>query len=150
MARDRKRAKERKARREQARGRPDALPEGDHIHRENVSGELEHLGEVDQFEARLVAGAEGQPADADEAALAEEATAEGTISPVSSDRDTRGGLARFPGFLRASWSELQRVQWPDRRQIGQATAVVLGFCLLAGAFLGIADVVASRLIDLII
>ena len=30
-------------------------------------------------------------------------------------------------FLRASWAELQRVQWPDRRQVGQATAVVLGF-----------------------
>ena len=34
---------------------------------------------------------------------------------------------RAIGFLRASWAELQRVQWPDRRQVFQATAVVLGF-----------------------
>ena len=44
---------------------------------------------------------------------------------------------RAIGFLRASWAELQRVQWPDRRQVGQATAVVLGFVVVAGAYLGL-------------
>ena len=52
---------------------------------------------------------------------------------------TRRGPARFIGFLRASWAELQRVQWPDRRQVGQATAVVIGFVVIAGAYLGLAD-----------
>ena len=33
---------------------------------------------------------------------------------------------------------------------GQATAVVLGFVILAGAFLGFADFVANELVDLII
>jgi preprotein translocase SecE subunit len=42
------------------------------------------------------------------------------------------------------------VQWPDRRQVGQATAVVLGFLVIAGAFLGLADYVAERVVDLII
>jgi len=42
------------------------------------------------------------------------------------------------------------VQWPDRRQVGQATAVVLGFVLVAGAFLGLADYVAKQLVDLVI
>ncbi len=54
------------------------------------------------------------------------------------------------GFLRACWAELQRVQWPDRRQVGQATAVVLGFVVIAGAFLGLADIVAQRIVDLIL
>ena len=46
---------------------------------------------------------------------------------------TRRGPARFLAFLRACWSELQRVQWPDRRQVAQATAVVIGFVIVAGA-----------------
>lgn len=53
-------------------------------------------------------------------------------------------------FLRACWAELQRVQWPDRRQVGQATAVVLGFVVIAGAFLGAADVVAQKIVDFIL
>ena len=53
-------------------------------------------------------------------------------------------------FFRACWAELQRVDWPDRRQVGQATAVVLGFVVVAGAFLGLADVIAQRIVDLII
>ncbi len=59
-------------------------------------------------------------------------------------------LARLIGFLRGSWRELQRVQWPDRRQVFQATGVVIGFVIVAGLFLGLADLVASKLIHLII
>jgi preprotein translocase subunit SecE len=61
----------------------------------------------------------------------------------------RGG-GRFINFLRGSWRELQRVQWPDRTQVAQATAVVIGFVLLSGAFLGAADWVSQRIVDLII
>ena len=31
---------------------------------------------------------------------------------------------RLIAFLQGSWGELQRVQWPDRRQVVQATGVV--------------------------
>jgi preprotein translocase SecE subunit len=62
----------------------------------------------------------------------------------------RSFIFQITSFLRACWAELQRVQWPDRRQVGQATAVVLGFVVIAGAFLGLADVVAQRLVDLIL
>jgi preprotein translocase SecE subunit len=61
----------------------------------------------------------------------------------------RGG-GRFINFLRGSWRELQRVQWPDRPQVVSATAVVIGFVLLSGAFLGAADWVSQRIVDLII
>jgi preprotein translocase subunit SecE len=65
--------------------------------------------------------------------------------------EPRVGLAsRFAGFLRGSWLELQRVQWPDRRQVMQATGVVIGFVIVAGVFLGVADVVASKLVNLLI
>ena len=62
----------------------------------------------------------------------------------------KSGVARIVPFIRACWAELQRVQWPDRRQVGQATAVVLGFVVIAGAFLGLADVVAQKIVDFIL
>ncbi len=130
----------------------------DPIHRENVPGELDHAsGQVDEFEAGIVSGADGEEADpASEAELARQAeaavpagvTPAGTgVAPVAK---AGKGIGRFPGFLRASWAELQRVQWPDRRQVGQATAVVLGFVVIAGAYLGLADAVAQRFVDLIL
>ncbi len=63
---------------------------------------------------------------------------------------TSKGIGRFTSFLRASWAELQRVQWPDRNQVGQATAVVLGFVIIAGAYLGLADAVAQEVVDIIL
>jgi preprotein translocase SecE subunit len=61
-----------------------------------------------------------------------------------------GPFGRLGGFLAASWSELQRVQWPDRRQVGQGTAVVLGFVIIAGAYLGLLDAVINPLIQKIL
>jgi preprotein translocase SecE subunit len=58
--------------------------------------------------------------------------------------------ARAGGFLRASWAELQRMQWPDRQQTSQATAVVLGFVVVAGVYLGAADWVAQKVVNFII
>jgi preprotein translocase subunit SecE len=58
--------------------------------------------------------------------------------------------ARLIGFLRGSIRELQRVHWPDRRQVMQATGVVIGFVIVAGIFLGVADLVASKLINAIL
>jgi preprotein translocase subunit SecE len=58
--------------------------------------------------------------------------------------------ARLIGFLQGSWRELQRVQWPDRRQVMQATGVVLGFVVVAGIFLGVSDLVASKLMNLVL
>jgi preprotein translocase SecE subunit len=60
------------------------------------------------------------------------------------------GGNRVTSFLRASWAELQRVQWPDRKQVGQATAVVLGFVVIAGGFLGLADLLGSDLVNAIL
>jgi preprotein translocase SecE subunit len=60
------------------------------------------------------------------------------------------GGNKVTAFLRASWAELQRVQWPDRRQVGQATAVVLGFVVVAGGFLGLADLLSQDLVNAIL
>ncbi|MFI5004687.1 MAG: preprotein translocase subunit SecE [Solirubrobacterales bacterium] len=65
-------------------------------------------------------------------------------------RERRRLPARAVAFLRASWAELQRVQWPDRPQVSQATAVVLGFVAIAGFYLGAADWVAQKVVNFIL
>ncbi len=71
--------------------------------------------------------------------------------PVAQPPAVRESLAvRLIGFLRGSWRELQRVQWPDRRQVFQATGVVIGFVIVAGVFLGLADLGSSRLVNLLL
>ena len=61
-----------------------------------------------------------------------------------------GIVSRLVHFLQGSWRELQRVQWPDRRQVMQATGVVIGFVIVAGVFLGVADLVANKVVQLIL
>ncbi len=62
----------------------------------------------------------------------------------------RGLFGRALDFLQASYNELRRVQWPDRKQVGQGTAVVLGFVVLAGAYLGLLDAIWSPVIKAIL
>jgi preprotein translocase SecE subunit len=59
-------------------------------------------------------------------------------------------LQRLITFLQGSWAELHRVQWPDRRQVLQATGVVIGFVIVAGVFLGLSDLASSHLMDWIL
>ena len=60
------------------------------------------------------------------------------------------GGSRVLNFLKACWAELQRVQWPDRRTLTQLTGIVLFFCVLAGAYLGVLDQIFSKLIQAIL
>ncbi len=199
MARDRKRAKQRRERRGTAAAvhgtaygedAPKTAP--GQVVRADLPGALEHAGaEVDEFDAALIRGAGGvplAPEEAEEIDVADvDAVARGAGLSVSDDalqeRQAPGGPSapggpparggggggggqggegerpsgaplrggnRAIGFLRASWAELQRVQWPDRRQVTQATAVVLGFVAIAGAYLGLADYVAKEIVEFIL
>jgi preprotein translocase SecE subunit len=62
----------------------------------------------------------------------------------------RTPVGRLINFLQGSWRELQRVQWPDRRQVVQATGVVIGFVIVAGVFLGVADLLAGKIVNFIL
>ena len=53
-------------------------------------------------------------------------------------------------FFVQVWAELRRVQWPNRSQVTQATTVVIVFCLIAGAYLGVWDYFFNKLIKLIL
>src|SRR4051794_12107076 len=172
------------ARRERQRRRRAANPgpRPSEPHRDNVPGSLDHAsGEVDEFEAAIVAGAEGQAEVEDDPARELDTISEEEFQELEDSQEEilnkpeddttvaaggrrasragkvtahqpagHGGGNRVIGFLRACWAELQRVQWPDRRQVGQATAVVIGFVIIAGAYLGLADVVAQHVIDFIL
>ena len=76
----------------------------------------------------------------------------GTVAiPAGRQVEARENLVtRLIAFLQGSWRELQRVQWPDRRQVMQATGVVIGFVIVAAAFLGAADWVAGKLVTFIL
>jgi preprotein translocase SecE subunit len=145
------------------------------VERADLPGALEHAGDVDEFDAALIAGARGVaagPETLSEAEIEAEAEAEGELTEdqlqeITAPRAGRGrgngavspeqasgapvrGGNRAIGFLRASWAELHRVQWPDRRHVFQATAVVLGFVAIAGAYLGLADYVAKEVVEFIL
>ena len=182
MARDRQRAKQRRARREAAQ---QPVPQEQQA-RQNPQG-LDQTA-ADEFEAALIGGAEAEPIDPDDLPpdgppdggtatldavpvehpdeLADEdfeeleddveELAEGRAPAVrdhpavARPTERKDLVARFVAFLGASWAELQRVQWPDRRQVAQATGVVLGFVIVAGLYLGLADWVARKVVDFIL
>ncbi|MDQ6821894.1 MAG: preprotein translocase subunit SecE [Actinomycetota bacterium] len=73
-----------------------------------------------------------------------------SVGDAAVARSKVGTVPRLVNFLQGSWNELQRVQWPDRRQVLQATGVVIGFVIVAGVFLGLADLVASKLVTYIL
>jgi preprotein translocase SecE subunit len=62
----------------------------------------------------------------------------------------KGLFGRAADFLRSSYLELRRVQWPDRRQVGQGTAVTLGFVIVAGAYLGLLDAIWNPVVQWIL
>ena len=151
MARDRKRAKQRQQERREERLK--RMGDGD-----GKPAEQESLDEAD-----LEAGAppedvgrsdrtlrESPPPpsfETDDETLSDEPATKPRAERESADTRKRGRLA---AFLVAVWAELQRVQWPDRRQLTQLTGVVLFFVIIVGAYLGGLDAIFSKLIQAIL
>ncbi len=48
------------------------------------------------------------------------------------------------------WHELGKVVWPSRKETIGSTAVVLVIVILSGVFLGIVDLILSRLVGLLV
>jgi preprotein translocase SecE subunit len=67
--------------------------------------------------------------------------------PSGRHRPQRGRLLTFLGHV---VDELRRVQWPDRRQVGQGTLVTLVFVLVAGGYLGLLDALWKPIIEAIL
>ena len=160
MARDRQRAKQR--RRRQTGGGPAAgssrprardvnPPAAEPTEAEPDSTatpepiELEHAF-PDAEEARMAEAGLGDFEEADSA----EPTDPAVLEEQAEARRPRRRRGRIITFLGHVIDELRRVQWPDRRQTAQGTAVTLGFVVVAGGFLGLMDALWKPLVDAII
>jgi preprotein translocase subunit SecE len=50
-------------------------------------------------------------------------------------------------FIRESWEELHKVEWPTQSQVVQGTVVVLVACVIVGIYLWGADQIFRRLVQ---
>ncbi len=55
-----------------------------------------------------------------------------------------GGLLRF---IRESWGELKKVEWPGQQQVITGTTVVIIACIIVGAYLYANDLVWKRVVE---
>jgi preprotein translocase SecE subunit len=148
VARDRQRAKQRRRRQPGSGGGTQAgTPRsrareteaaGDTVFPQRGDVEPVDLPEQDEVGAPLDAEAESAPVE-DEAVIEDRR-----------ERREHKGRGNFITFLGHVVDELRRVQWPDRRHVGQGTAVVLGFVVVAGSYLGLLDALWKPLIEAIL
>jgi preprotein translocase subunit SecE len=164
VARNRKRAKERRSRRPQPASQPGlATARADRDdHNDNAPDPIAHaapdaeLAEAQMALGRpgLAQGSEVEPAEDFEQELGDGpgGAGNGGLVPSEAAHPARAAPSgnRLVNFILGSWRELQRVQWPDRRQVVQATGVVIGFVIVAGVYLGVADWAAGKIVNLII
>jgi preprotein translocase SecE subunit len=175
VARDRQRAKQRRAKRQPGAGGPAA---GSARTRARDIG----LDQTDADDAGLGNTTPPEPTkhalpDVEQARLAEagptrmgedapDELADGELIDDGADNEVEGDLVptgrghadgaprrkrgRLIAFLGHCVDELRRVQWPDRRSVGQGTAVVLGFVVLAGGYLGLLDAIWKPLVNALI
>jgi preprotein translocase SecE subunit len=165
MARDRQRAKQRRRRRPGAGGPPGGARTRP---RDAAPPEPTEQAFPDVEEARLAeAGApvvepepdevepapdEVEPAP-DELEPGTDYAADPAVAEERAEAARAGGprkRGRLIAFLGHVVDELRRVQWPDRRHVGQGTAVVLGFVVLAGGYLGLMDAIWRPIVEAII
>ena len=150
MARDRERAKRRRA--ERRSGTPGPL---DHASADVDEARLAEAGALppDADGEDLAAGVFADELTDDRPDRAEDAVEGDAVSRHEIEREAHGPRrkrGRLFTFLGHCIDELRRVQWPNRRQVGQATAVVLGFVVIAGGYLGLLDALWKPLIEAIL
>ncbi len=53
-------------------------------------------------------------------------------------------------FIRESWAELKKVEWPNQAQVVTGTAVVLIACAIVGGYLWVNDLIWQRVVQWIL
>jgi preprotein translocase SecE subunit len=144
VARDRQRAKQRRRQRQPGSGGP---PASRTRPRDVTPAEPEPTeADLDDAFTDDVEETPGVEAEAESAQPTDPAVLE-ERAEARRPRRQRGKIITFLGHV---VDELRRVQWPDRRQTGQGTAVTLGFVVVAGGFLGLMDALWKPLVDWLI
>ena len=149
MARDRERARKRRAER-RGQGAPDPLEHSsadvDEARLAEAGAIPPEIGDDDDLAGEIYA----DELEDDRPGRADDAVEGDAVSRHEIERGPRRRRGRFITFLGHCVDELRRVQWPNRRQVGQATAVVLGFVVIAGGYLGLLDALWQPLIEAIL
>ncbi len=70
--------------------------------------------------------------------------------PRKSDESSLQWWHRSRQYFWEVWHELRKVVWPSRKETLGSTSVVLVIVILSGIFLGIVDLILSRLVGLLI
>jgi preprotein translocase SecE subunit len=155
VARDRQRAKQRRRSRQPGAGGPaagSARTRARDVGLEPTDAELDSTPAPeptkhafpDVEEARM---AEAGAGDFDEEVAPTDPAVIEEREEARKPRRQRGKILTFLGHV---VDELRRVQWPDRRQTGQGTAVTLGFVVVAGGFLGLMDAIWKPIVEAIL
>jgi preprotein translocase subunit SecE len=71
------------------------------------------------------------------------------VRPAAQPTKTQTGRQRAPRgrFVRESWAELKKVEWPTQKQVMTGVVVVLIACIIVGVYLAVADAVFRRLVE---
>jgi preprotein translocase subunit SecE len=76
------------------------------------------------------------------------------VRPAVEPARSQDGARQAPGrvdrrfvFVRESWGELKKVDWPGQQQLIQGTVVVLIACVIVGVYLFLADEVFRRFVQ---
>ena len=67
----------------------------------------------------------------------------GAVGPGGTQVEER----RRGNFVRDSWAELKKVEWPGQNQVIQGTVVVLVACLVVGFYLYVNDIVWKHVVS---
>jgi preprotein translocase SecE subunit len=154
MARDRQRAKQRRSKQAGAGGsaagaarpRSGATPVPD-----PTDQAMPDVDEARMAEAGAVPPEDDfHPAPDDLERSRDLASASSIRREAERDRAGQAPRGRLFTFLGHVIDELRRVQWPDRRQVGQGTLVTLLFVLVAGGYLGLLDAIWKPVIEAIL
>ena len=79
-----------------------------------------------------------EPKPAPSRARARQAQVRPSMQPASTQTGRRERRERGR-FVKESWGELKKVEWPSRSQVIQGTIVVIIACFIVGAYLYAAD-----------
>ena len=155
MARDRQRAKQRRRSRQPGSGGPaagSARTRARDIGLEPTDAELDSTPAPEPTKHAFPDVEEARMAEAGAGEFDEDVapTDPAVIEEREEARKPRRQRGKILTFLGHVVDELRRVQWPDRRQTGQGTAVTLGFVVVAGGFLGLMDAIWKPIVEAIL
>lgn len=145
MARNRQKAKQRKARQEAAGQKAGGNQPGGNQAATGAGAPPEDEGQV-----KAAAGLDAAEEIKRTAKLKPEAPSKPGKAAAKKGAAEPKQKGRFRTFLRSSWAELRRVQWPDRRQMTTMTTIVIGFVIIAGTYLGVIDWLSNRVVDFLL